>query len=263
MYERILVPLDGSRGAAAALGIAEQLADRWSTPIDVVSVVRRSEEAVARDLLLHAQVTDYAHIRNITVRPVVYTVADEIADEANAGADTIVVMSTSARSRAAGVLGSVAEKVLQFLAQPVLLVGPHIELLPDWPKSPMLVCVDGSVVAESIAPIAARWVRELDVNATVVSIDPSASAHDGEVESLDYLTGVARSIESAGPRRVEPVLLHGPDPAQAIVDHANAVGAGVVLISTRGRSGIGRLALGSVAMRVVHEASCPVLVNRP
>ncbi len=263
MYERILVPLDGSRAAAAALAVARQLADRWSTPIDVVSVVRRSGELVARDLLLHAQVAEDDRVRHIRVRQAVDSIAGEISDEINVEVDTILVMSTSARSRAAGVLGSVAEEVLHELQQPVLLVGPHIELPPHWPNSPMLVCVDGSKVAESIIPIAGRWQRELEVDASVISIEPPESTGDGRAESLAYLSTVAGAIGAMGNHRVEPILLQGSDAADAIVDHADATGAGVVVMSTRGRSGLGRLALGSVAMRVVHEASCPVLVNRP
>jgi nucleotide-binding universal stress UspA family protein len=39
-------------------------------------------------------------------------------------------------------------------------------------------------------------------------------------------------------------------------------GASLIVIASHGRSGLLRLALGSVAERVIREASCPVLVVR-
>jgi nucleotide-binding universal stress UspA family protein len=45
-----------------------------------------------------------------------------------------------------------------------------------------------------------------------------------------------------------------------IVDHARKVGAGLIVMGTHGRHGIGHALLGSVAEKVVQNASCPVLV---
>ena len=45
-----------------------------------------------------------------------------------------------------------------------------------------------------------------------------------------------------------------------IVDHARAVGAGMIVMGTHGRHGLGHALLGSVAEKVVQHAPCPVLV---
>ena len=50
------------------------------------------------------------------------------------------------------------------------------------------------------------------------------------------------------------------DPGQQIVEYAEKVGAGAVVMPSHGRSGLGRLLLGSVAERVLRLAKCPVLV---
>ena len=51
-------------------------------------------------------------------------------------------------------------------------------------------------------------------------------------------------------------------PARPSVELAEECGASLIVIASHGRSGLLRLALGSVAERVIREAPCPVLVVR-
>ena len=44
---------------------------------------------------------------------------------------------------------------------------------------------------------------------------------------------------------------------------AEEMGAGLIVMSTHGRRGVGHIVLGSVTERVLREAPCPVLVVRP
>ncbi|HUY19315.1 MAG TPA: universal stress protein [Candidatus Binataceae bacterium] len=53
------------------------------------------------------------------------------------------------------------------------------------------------------------------------------------------------------------------DPGFQILDAAKRVGADLIVLATHGRKGLRRLILGSVAERIVREASCPVLTLRP
>jgi nucleotide-binding universal stress UspA family protein len=50
--------------------------------------------------------------------------------------------------------------------------------------------------------------------------------------------------------------------ADSIVNYAESKKADLIVIGTKGRTGIKRLLLGSVARGVVTHASCPVLVTR-
>lgn len=52
------------------------------------------------------------------------------------------------------------------------------------------------------------------------------------------------------------------DPGTEITHLADELGAGLIVISSHGRTGITRLLMGSVAERVVRLAGCPVLVLR-
>lgn len=52
------------------------------------------------------------------------------------------------------------------------------------------------------------------------------------------------------------------DPGQSITQYASEVKADLIVLPSHGRTGIGRLLIGSVAERIVRYAHCPVLVLR-
>jgi nucleotide-binding universal stress UspA family protein len=58
---------------------------------------------------------------------------------------------------------------------------------------------------------------------------------------------------------VRHVLLEG-DPADQIVRHAAEAGMNLIVMGTQGRTGVERQLLGSVAEKVLRDASCSVLV---
>ncbi len=67
-------------------------------------------------------------------------------------------------------------------------------------------------------------------------------------------------VRPANPKiAVSHVLLEG-DPAAEIARYAADAGIDVIVIGTRGSTGVDRLVLGSVAERVMREALCSVLV---
>jgi nucleotide-binding universal stress UspA family protein len=51
-------------------------------------------------------------------------------------------------------------------------------------------------------------------------------------------------------------------PVDVIVDQAATIGADLIVIATHGRTGLSHVLLGSVAERIVREATCPVLTVR-
>jgi nucleotide-binding universal stress UspA family protein len=61
---------------------------------------------------------------------------------------------------------------------------------------------------------------------------------------------------------VEEVIVHG-DPAAEIVRVAGEREVDLIVVSSHGRTGLGRIIFGSTAEAVVRHASCPVLVVKP
>lgn len=76
----------------------------------------------------------------------------------------------------------------------------------------------------------------------------------------EYIARKQREMEEAG-YAVESYLIEG-DAAQGILEVAESTGVDLIAMTTHGRSGVVRWALGSVAERVLHYAECPVLLTR-
>jgi nucleotide-binding universal stress UspA family protein len=88
--------------------------------------------------------------------------------------------------------------------------------------------------------------------------DRMVGAARGEAERrLDALVGKARRAGA----RARGRIVDG-SPRDRIVRVARAEGADVLVVGTHGRTGLGRLLLGSVAAHVATTASCPVLTVR-
>jgi universal stress protein A len=78
--------------------------------------------------------------------------------------------------------------------------------------------------------------------------------------SRKRLNGIMTAADSTRYRTHTETLFGVP--AQTIVDYALAVGAGLIVMGTHGRTGLAHLLMGSVAEQVVRTASCPVLTVR-
>ncbi len=82
---------------------------------------------------------------------------------------------------------------------------------------------------------------------------------DGEAAARLNVRTVAEELKFDDIGAVEPLVRMG-DPAPTIVQVASSEGADLIVMSTRGRSGIRRMVLGSVADHVARHAKCPVLL---
>jgi nucleotide-binding universal stress UspA family protein len=82
----------------------------------------------------------------------------------------------------------------------------------------------------------------------------------GEIEALKYWQSQLEQIRPVDPQiPVRHVLLEG-DPAAEIVRYGRDAGMDLIVLGTHGRTGLERLLMGSVAEKVLRDASCSVLV---
>ena len=140
-----------------------------------------------------------------------------------------------------------------------------------------VVCTDGSELAERAARAGLALLDGVDV--TVVSViaedDPTlvhGAGFAGGTESPEEYAqlnaarraegdaAVARLATALGLTGARTEVLAG-DAGVSICEFAAEVGAGVIVLGTRGRSGFKRALLGSVSDYVVRNAPCPVLVT--
>lgn len=89
---------------------------------------------------------------------------------------------------------------------------------------------------------------------------PQATSDELCRETDRVSSTAVRRLSRAG-RAAEGCVLEG-DAAGVIVEMARRRGSDVIVVGTRGRTGVERLALGSVAHSVLMHAPCSVLVAR-
>jgi nucleotide-binding universal stress UspA family protein len=146
------------------------------------------------------------------------------------------------------VVGSVSAEVIDHAACPVLLVrGSSIERV--------LLADDGSAGARAAAALLA-WPVFARSQVRVVTVSETG-AHATEVTPA---RSAAEGLTAAG--RAHEIDIRSGDPAQEIVRAASDWKADLIVMGSRGRTGLARLLLGSVARKVVGHAPCSVLIKR-
>ena len=135
----------------------------------------------------------------------------------------------------------------------------------------ILVPLDGSALAEAALEPAIELARErraklLLVRAAEAHRLPMADPTEAQVAAVrdgeQYLAGVRDRILRASVADVDVSVWYGP-PAEAIVEAAQYRKADLIVMSSHGRSGLGRLVLGSVAETVLRSTAVPILLIRP
>ena len=283
MLERILVPLDGSATAEAVLKHVRSLllvkdADvqllhvvpvlpafegSWNEAPQALSALQDKGEAYVDDLRKRLE------SRGARARGVVRVgfPAETILDFAERERSTLIVMSTHGRTGLARwALGSVAEKILRASPAPVLAVrsfarGPAGESAPtageNLPFKKLLVCVDDSDLSLEIVPSAVELARAFGAHVSILNVLEDHLAYGPPVPQMTRAFALFRD---AGVK-AEPILRKG-DPASEILDAAAELGMDWIALTTHGRSGIKRWALGSVAERILRASTTPLLVVR-
>jgi nucleotide-binding universal stress UspA family protein len=269
MYTRILVPIDGSDRALAALGPARRLAqlhgaqlcamtvvppDIAADPIDsVIEGARR----VAGDERLECSVVHGADPASELLRV--------ICDEP----ETLLCLSTRARGPIGRLLfGSVAGEVVRRADRPIVLVGPSCDVGDVEPIRRIVVCLDGTPEGEAILRWTAQWSVSTGLSMVLVRVvyplvEPIARVPptEAQLQELGYVRGVAERLEREG-LRVTDVTVQHPWPPEALTDFAAERPGAVLAVSTKAAGPLMEVLEGSTAARVVRGSSVPVLVAR-
>ena len=289
MYERILVPLDGSALAEVALPYAELLSGKLGSEVVLICVREARDDASQRINQFYLERTVEAtregaeNARRPSGGPEIKVKsaaqvgnpAEEIVRCAERENADLIVMATHGQS---GIrnwpLGNVAEKVVRSTNRPVMLIranGAHTEKVNI---SSVVLPLDGSREGEAALPHIEQLASRL--GARVILLQVLATGYVGlgytyaayteqqiasdSALAKDYLDKVSGRLRQSG-IATESVVRLG-NAAEEIIDFTDKVGADLVAMSTHGRSGIGRWVFGSVAERVLHFANKPFLLVR-
>jgi nucleotide-binding universal stress UspA family protein len=280
---RILLATDGSKDANLAAQSAVKLARKTGSQLHVIHVAEHTvspyyaqilEEARhdAQELLegeLERITEDYGgQVENSYVR---ISHPDEkivtLAQEIDAGLVVVGSRGLSAVRRL--LVGSVSGFVVGHAPCPVMVVRWRPIEFP----TKVLLATDGSEEAQlalhTAADLVARTESELHlvhvvhverVLAAATEMESRGEQARREAESLlDEQAGRLR--DAGGPLAQTHLRIGRPD--DEIVNAAEELEAGVVVLGSRGLGGVRRALMGSVSDSVVRHAHCPVLVVRP
>ncbi len=303
MFQKLLVPLDGSPFSARALPVATALARRTGASLHLVTVLDPAAyvpfvpgevlmPVLDTDALAARREADEAAIaaeaarlaasgRTVTGALLEGTVVETLAEHASRIGADLVVMTTHGRSGLGRLwLGSVATSFLHRAPCPVFLVRPSDSAAPGdaspLPTGPLLLPVDGSAFGESVVRHATAFAEAIGVPIALftVAIPNAIPMAPFGTETLLAEEGDLARQEKAAAERLQALASELPagtstdvvtdmTAARAIIEKADAIGAGVIAMATHGRTGIARLVMGSCSDTVLRGATQPMLLYRP
>jgi nucleotide-binding universal stress UspA family protein len=296
MYEKILVPLDGSDLAEIALPYAEELAGALGCEITLIHVSESADEKYENMHQLYIEkivestrqgaerCRKNKRAKKIKVSSVHLTgyVAEQIVDYADKENIGLIVMTTHGRSGIRRwILGNVAAKVVRATERPVALIRAK-DTLPEAcaerKLNKVLVPLDGSKASEVVIPHISELASKL--KAAVVLLQVVAPSYfvyaiPGEAvlqphspedfqnmieHSKFYLDKISAEFMDKGIETTSEVGIGGP--AEEIIRIADEMQVDMVAMSTHGHSSISLWAFGSNADKVLHAGGTPVLLVR-
>jgi len=302
-FNRVLVPTDFSAGADAALDHAVSMAGRFQASLHLLHVVndpgaglyglgeaelrmdRLKEEAEkrARERLRElAQESSAVEVHPQVVRQSRLGIGKAVQEYAEAHEVDLVVMGTHGRRGLERlVLGSVANTLIRQSNCPVMTVrerGDDTHTSDDVIYDKLLAPIDFSEYSRASLQLSKAvahryggtqhllFVAEKRVLPTfsdtglpgvgVVEMDPEIVANaESALEALND------AVE--GPEVESDYHVREGDVAEDIVDFAGTKAVNLIVMATRGLTGIDRFVIGSNTERVVRTAPCPVLTVPP
>ena len=200
MYERILVPLDGSEFSGRVLPVAERLARDLALPVKLLHAIEPEHPSISQSLNERLYYVHSAHHREMHARAYSEPVrarlmesgidtsilipqgdpGDIIAEEADREHGTLITMSSHGRSGAfRWWTGSVADRVLHRTASPLLMIrsGDRRGAAAEGEFGRIVVPVDGSELAEHALAHASYLGRAMGLVVELVRAIPSVEEY--------------------------------------------------------------------------------------
>jgi nucleotide-binding universal stress UspA family protein len=192
------------------------------------------------------------------------------------GADLIAMATHGYSGLRRWALGSVTDKVLHITKAPMLIVrgADKKAFIPTFKR--VMLTLDGSALSRQAIPLAAEIAVQAQSELVVITAVAPPYLQAPELMGAYYAYDEAlvavrdRLRDELGPHAetlaqhnvtITPVAVSGL-PAEAIVDEAEERKIDLIVMATHGAGGLRRWALGSVADKILHASTSPLLVVR-
>jgi nucleotide-binding universal stress UspA family protein len=294
MFKHILVPLDGSRLAEAALPTAAYLARTLGAAITLVHVIERdppesvhgdehlteAAEAAAylartRERAFPAEAQVEWHVHENAVGDVARSLVEHIAE---LNPDLIILCTHGQGGLRDWLYGSIAQRVVGLGTVPVWLIRPTGEEPPAFACRRLLAPLDGQAeheqglrIAEGLARFCGAALHLLAVIYTPGTLPAERGAAGrllpgltGEILELQkeqaegYLRQQITRLQKTGLKATGEISRG--DPATSIIEVARQRSADLIALGTHGKSGLDAFWAGSIAPKISARSPVPLLL---
>ena len=295
MFKHLLVPLDGSRLAEAALPAAAYLAQVLGANVTLIHIIEHNApKEVHNERHLTNPLEAEAYLEEIASRAFPPTVkverhvhssevdkvAPSLVEHTQEMQYDLVVMCTHGKSGPRDwIYGSIAQQVIGMKKTPVFLIRPN-EMAESqaYHCRKILVPLDRIAEHELGLSLAVELAKACQAGLHMLMVVPTFGTLSGEgkaasrlmpgataaaldmveAEGEDYLKTIWLKLKESGiPITME---VERGDPANTIVETSEKTGADLIVLGTHGRAGMDAFWSGSVAPKISSHSSIPLLL---
>lgn len=270
MYDRILVPVDGSAFSEEVLPHALGIVQATGATLSLLRVVDREEDQAEAARYVGALAADLsAEGRAMVARG---DLADTVLGEARRVPGTLVAMTSHGHSGLMeAMMGSVALRIVRTGGDPVILYRPRGAAVEGRRQATrvntVVLPLDGTQVSEAMASQAAGMAQWLGADLVVVEVIApdvklAADIPTGDVMESSYVRTRAEEYATRYGVRTSWEVLHG-EPAEAIARFLDERRDVMLAMVTHGRRPLETAILGSVTAGCLHRCAVPIVTRLP
>jgi nucleotide-binding universal stress UspA family protein len=295
MFEHVLVPLDGSRLAEAALPPATYLAQALGASVTLVHIIERDapqtihgerhlvdpEETYAYlDEVVHSAFPTELHVKEHVHTSQTADVAHAIVDHTEELSSDLIVMCTHGQGGLRDLLfGSIAQQVLALGTIPVLLIRPRgIGEQQPFNCRKLLVPLDSMPDHEQGLGMAIELAHACGAELHLLLVVPTLSTLSGShAVAGRFLPGATTQVLELSQQEAEAYLhrnlsqlqaqgvsakaeIGRGEPVANIFDEARKTDADLIVMGTHGKAGIDAFWSGSIAPKISSRSRLPLLL---
>ncbi len=276
-----------AKNLTAEEGVVRLVLLRVASPLAILAADPLLYDEMIRMNMDEAQAYLNAAASRVSVAPAVVETktvsgspADAIVHYAEENDIDLIVMSSHGRTGSSRwVYGSVAEKVMHHAPCATAIIRAHVEV-EMFQNRKILVPLDGSELAERALDPAFALARAVDSDVVLLRVvagrEPLPESMTPIGDQVEAALGVADMQERAEAEAYLQRVFAGHDNqhlffdvqttsgdvADSIIAYADSQNVDLIVISSHGRSGIGRWLHGSVAEKVLRGANCATVIIR-
>jgi nucleotide-binding universal stress UspA family protein len=267
--DRILLATDGSEFSDGATTVAIDFAQKSGAQLTAMSAVllETGDQGTGADELKQAEAAAEKVLQEVKAKATrkgieISTVLREamrpakevvrLADDWHA--DVIVMGRRGKRGLARLMVGESTREVIGYADCKVLVVPKAATM---WSRR-ILLGTDGSRHSEMAGVVAGEFAKRFGLPVSVLAVMGPKHDEKRRAEGREAAERMRAALARDGVD-AEATVVEG-DPGTEVARFAQQRGADLIVMGSHGRTGFGRLLLGSVSEKVIGQATCPVLV---